>query len=493
VSSDPSIRIPITTEADPAGVDEISAKLDELHEKAAGAAGKPMALAPEMLDPAAIKEVTQEIKEQGAAVAGTAGRYRELEESVREAAEEQARADVERAKAMRSQREQDDQLRQISANTRNMLLVEGIQQMNLIAQGLRGTSAAADGLASGMGVLTAGTTAFIASGGNPLVGVLVGIAAGLKDAINLWGAYTREMKLVDAAHQRAASAMQQLADSRRRLAQQIRAESLDKTFAEEARQAQYLANEMARDHSLENARRAAESRSAAASESAAVVSGAAPGQFRSAAIFRELNGEFASLQQRLEELSFAADAAETELNKAQRELDLKPFRGKDVTAADEENIENLREAADEARRNFAAAAAEAQIQAAAALDEGSAKLSEASTATQADVTRMAEDFAQRIQSDISAAAGAATVAQQTALASVQQLLADATIQPEDVSQLVTAVNQMRNARSEADRQVAADFESMIGLANTLLGLSRNHQAQIADLQRQASALGATRF
>lgn len=490
---DPDIRIPISTEADPSGIDQISAKLDELYDKATAAPANPMAMPPEMMEPAATEETTKAIEEQAEAVATTASTYRDLAESVRETAAEQAKADVAAAKSLRSQREQTEQLRQIEANTRNALLVQGIQQMNQIAQGLRGTSAAADGLASGMGVLSAGTTAFIASGGNPLIATLVAIGAGIGDAINLWGAYTREMKLVDAAHQRAASAMQQLADSRRRLAQQIRAEALDKTFAEEARQAQFLANDLARRQSLETARRNAEARSAAAAEATAVASGAAPGQFRSAAIFRDLEGELASLGQRLEQLSQEAETAEGELNRAQRAMDEKYRSWQDIPAADEQHIEDLREAADEARRNFAAAAAEAEIQQAASFDEANAKLAEVSASTRDDATRMAEDFARQIQSDIAAAGGAATTAQQAALAGVQQALADAQIGPEDTAALITAVNQMRNSRSDADRQVGANFESLIGLANTLLGLARNHHAQIADLQRQAAAIGATRF
>ena len=83
---DPDIRIPISTEADPSGIDQIIAKLDELYDKATAAPANPMAMPPEMMEPAATEETTKAIKEQAEAVATTASTYRDLAESVRETA-----------------------------------------------------------------------------------------------------------------------------------------------------------------------------------------------------------------------------------------------------------------------------------------------------------------------------------------------------------------------------------------------------------------------
>lgn len=434
------IKVRIDTEADTSGVDDAAAALDDLQQASEATA------------------------------AGTDS----LAAATQAEAKAQAQADVERAKALRTQREQAAVIKQIEANTRAMLAASAASEVAAIARQFRELGDTAAGASTALDSLSAGLTTFVATG-NPVAAVAAAIGSSLGAAIKFAKEYRNETDLAAKAHDNAAAAARKFAESRARLAAQVGQERLADQFWEEASAQQDAVEAIERRNRVEAVRRETEASIAAATATKGP-------QAEADAAVTAAGNELAALDDRLRELAaqaqsaaLAADQAKTALREAPADLDMEGIRDLEL------KVRETRAASEKAYADLEAEQEIAAMQGKAIATKADAAVRQIAEQAATDFGAMTENFGATLAAEVASQGAAATAASRQALANVRQVLSDSVIQQEEVAVLVTAVRQMANSSSEADRQIAANFDGLIASGNVYAARFRSQGAEISRL------------
>lgn len=387
-------------------------------------------------------------------------------------AKAQAAADVERAKALRSQREQAAVIKQIEANMRAMLATQAASTVADIARQFKDLGAAGAGASAALDSLSAGMATFVATG-NPVAAVATAIVSSLGSVTKLIRDYNAEMKLSEKAHDNAAKAARRFEESRASLAREVRAEQLADTFAEEARQQQAAVKAIERRNRVAAATREAEAQIAAAKMPLGTSATAAAGE----GMIADVTSRLVALDENLklfaaqaESSALAASQAETALREAERE------------GATNERFRELQQKMLNSRAEADAAYEDLKAEQEIAAKQREAILAGAKAAT--DEGKILAEAARDIVAQIEAMPPAErTTATRQALTDLQTALVGG-IDASELNAVRTAVEQLKNSRSEADNAIVAALMETIRQQNYTRQRVEALQSQIADAAKK---------
>ena len=409
-------------------------------------------------DTTGAEQAAQSIEDLGASADQTAAATDSLADSESAEGKAQSFANVQRAKAIRSQREQAEVIKQIEANMRAMLAAQAAATAAAVAREFRNTSDAAAGASAALDSMASGMATFAATG-NPVAAVAASLASSIGSAIKLYKDYNAEMALAAKAHDNAAKAAQRFEESRRRLAREVEQERLADTFAQEAREQQAAADAAERSSRLAEATREADRRI-----SAAMFPGA---DTRVAAASDEVAGLVESLgefEQRVKEAELAASQA------ARAFVDEAWFG-----TGNNEKLRDMRERSANLHAEAVSAAASLAVE-----QEATAKLIEAArveaATAAADGAALAAE-AQKVVAAIEALPPAERTAANLQTAADLKRVLENGLDPTEFRDVATAFEQMRFSRSETDNRIVRDLVLMIGN-------QQNTQRQLEALERQ---------
>jgi hypothetical protein len=462
MATDPKgVNIPITSTFDSSGTDAAQRELDQVKRDADAAAsassqGFGGQLDGTTRDGAQVEEIRRGTEATVQAQAATSDlteaeiELARAKAAVIQGAGEEALKHLENARATKAYQ---DGLKQIELASKAMIGIQVAQELtrtlasmkDLVPAGSE-VSSALDSMSASLGVVSSGMSTFIATG-NPVLAVLGGLAGGIQETYVAWKDMREAQKIVETGMGSVQKSMVPLAEQHRELAQQIRADAIDKLFAAEGAAASKAQKEI---ESL-NRVKAAQDQLAAAKDKA--------------------DPNLSNLDRAANQVQRVSEAQQREMAQLKAKLaDLENQRGTLVEAVraaptgsdDREKAQANKQALEQA---IADVTQKIQEQEAVNVAELGTKIVETRESAKDEavsgLTKAGQTLKDEIQREVDAAGAQASPFAKQALERAKQVLQDGQVTPEELDEL-------RSIASQASQSTEALVNGQVGYFQRLM-------------------------
>jgi hypothetical protein len=494
--NDKEIKIGIRTEADTSGAEkaeEAIKKVEDAAEKAGGGAGDPAAAAAQRDLAAATREGADAMRESNDAGDDMADIFAQLDALKAQATAATDQLAESTGGLTREEREAAAQaellaakIEQIEFQSRRLVAVELARGLNEVSQSFRGISPELDQAITGVSNFM---NTFAATG-DPIkatVALIVGEIGNMITALRDLDAYNAETT------RRQKEGLEGVKKARAEVVAQIRAENMSAFFDQETQAIERQIAALNRQQRVVDAQREAEAAVGQARQAAGAAN-ARPGQALPSALDNEVAGKFSDVTGELQKLADSVANANKTLQ-LERDLLTNAQQRADESAMREgdggTNAMKDAAAAEQAKARVADLEEEVNTIALVAAAQQQKILADASVAftglgeeSKAGFTDLARNLEAEIKAEAQAAGGQLSASARAAMQSLQTILADGVVKPDEIEALRTIAGLAKSSRESADNVIISGFQAMV---------ARNQatEKRIADILKQLSERGAT--
>lgn len=484
-----NLEVGIKTTADTSGLKQTAEGLDAVKQAAEGAANATKQVGvsnqiPEMERKLAIEqeqarnqaELAQQKREETAVDAGLT----QAEKDLAKARADNTQAAGESAlAAARSKRESDQLAQSLSTLERQQKALLAIELGSRAADSLRAikdlsgaTGAFGSTLSAGassLDTLTSGLGAFLATG-NPVLGLLAGLAKGGADVVREWRAMRQAIKDADAAQKDLVGSTERLKTIRAELSRQVRSEALAELYRAEARELDIAVQKLERRNQLADAAAQASATARRVAGEEAVRRGANPNQVQAAQIAAGLAESLNQLQREIELREQQVEVLQAEATKTSsrfRELESSMGKGADDTLAAKQAAEIAAQNAEDAEYavNTLKQVAESKRQELTTAAQG--EMNQLSANVSSDVTRMTEQARDVIKQSIEEVGGKVPGDVKRSLTELEKVLSDNLPDAEQLPRIYNALILFINNTQTQNQEVYQTVKTATNQVGTL--------------------------
>jgi hypothetical protein len=462
MATDPKgVNIPITSTFDPSGTDAAKRELEEVKRDADAAAsassqGFGGQLDGTTRDGAQVDEIRRGTEAKAEARAATSDLTEAEMELARakaaamQGAGEEALKHLENARATKAYQ---DSLRQLEIASKALIGIQVAQELTrtlasmkeLVPAGSDG-AAALDSMSASLGVVSSGMSTFISTG-NPVLGVLGGLAGGISGVTAAWKDMREAQKVVETGNGSVQKSMVPLAQYHRELAQQIRADAIDKLFKAESDAATKLIADL---ESL-NRVKASQDRLAAAQDKAN------PNLSNADRAGNEVQRQVEAQQREIAELKAKQATLENQRGTLVEAVRAAP-QGSDIEEKAKADLEALDKAVEDNQRTIQEATEIGKAEISTKITETMGTVRDQ---TSSDLTKAGQDLKDELTREVEAAGANASVAAKQALERATRILADGQVTPEELDELKGIATQSMQSTEAVMNNSMSYFQSML--------------------------------
>jgi hypothetical protein len=295
-------------------------------------------------------------------------------------------------------------------------------------------------------VVSSGMSTFIATG-NPVLGVLAGLAGGIQATVAAWKDMREAQKIAETGMGSVQKSMVPLAQVHREIAQQIRQDAIDKLFKAESD----AASKLTKDLESLNRVRAAQDQTAAAQDRAN------PNLTNADRAGNEVQRQLEAQQREIAALKQQQSALENQRATLVEAVRAAP-KGSDLEEKAKADLEALEKSYTDIERSIQEATDIGKAEIATKVTE---TMSTVRDQTTSDLTKAGEALKDELQREVDASGANASVAAKQALERATRMLADGQVTPEELDELKGIATQSMQSTEAVINNSMSYFQSML--------------------------------